>query len=305
MRGEPYQFFLNTPWGDQAFKKSLVGFFSAGAGLPRGPENQYAKSYTSFSSRFRFNGKEWDEETGNYYYGARYYDPKISVWLSVDPLAHKYPHVSPYNFVENNSLMLVDPTGMGPEDPNGPTHKLLDRQTLYGLANRIYKDQNITVEQLKEWNNIETEEGVRDIAIGTEILLYDPNQQSGTSEDQTTSESKADEEGNVTSTITKIGVGMVNSVYTTLSAIGQPIRAAVSSDPFMNPNPYRLTEDFKNEQIQGSTQDVAIEVMKSTIGLIFMGFPTTLPQPTYFLEEQIITSAAGEGVNKVIDSTVK
>jgi hypothetical protein len=55
MRGEPYQFFLNTPWGDQAFKKSLVGFFSAGAGLPRGPENQYAKSYTSFSSRFRFN----------------------------------------------------------------------------------------------------------------------------------------------------------------------------------------------------------------------------------------------------------
>jgi hypothetical protein len=57
MRGEPYQFFLNTPWGDQALRKSLVGFFSAGASLPRGPENQYAKSYTSFSSRFRFQNK--------------------------------------------------------------------------------------------------------------------------------------------------------------------------------------------------------------------------------------------------------
>jgi RHS repeat-associated protein len=109
MRGEPYQFFLNTPWGDQAFKKSLVGFFSAGAGLPRGPENQYAKSYTSFSSRFRFNGKEWDEETGNFYYGARYYDPKISVWLSVDPILKH--HESPYSFTSNNPIMLIDPDG--------------------------------------------------------------------------------------------------------------------------------------------------------------------------------------------------
>jgi RHS repeat-associated protein len=131
MRGEPYQFFLNTPWGDQAFKKSLVGFFSAGAGLPRGPENQYAKSYTSFSSRFRFNEgrafknkpvayfsegaklpcRQWDEETGNYYYGARYYDPKISLWLSVDPLAHEYPSWSPYNFTMNNPINLIDPDG--------------------------------------------------------------------------------------------------------------------------------------------------------------------------------------------------
>jgi len=65
------------------------------------------------------------------YYGARYEvyperrigDPKISVWLSVDPLAHKYPHVTPYNFVENNPLRLVDPTGMGPEDSE---KKLID-----------------------------------------------------------------------------------------------------------------------------------------------------------------------------------
>jgi len=95
-----------------------VGFFSAGASLPRGQENQYTKSYTSFSSRFRFNGKEWEGRAlrnkpvayfsegaslprwrGNFYYGARYYDPKVSVGLSVDPLASKYPYFSPYNFV--------------------------------------------------------------------------------------------------------------------------------------------------------------------------------------------------------------
>lgn len=49
--------------------------------------------------------------TGNYYYGARYYDPTISVWLSVDPLANQYPNLSPYVFVANNPLNLVDPDG--------------------------------------------------------------------------------------------------------------------------------------------------------------------------------------------------
>ena len=34
---------------------------------------------------YRFNGKEVDEETGLAYYGARYYDNQLSMWLSVDP----------------------------------------------------------------------------------------------------------------------------------------------------------------------------------------------------------------------------
>jgi RHS repeat-associated protein len=53
-----------------------------------------------------------DVETGNYYYGARYYNPMVSVWLGVDPLAHKYPHMSSYVFTGNNPVMLVDPDGM-------------------------------------------------------------------------------------------------------------------------------------------------------------------------------------------------
>ncbi len=76
------------------------------------------QNYTSFSSWFRFKlptgshcGKEWDDETGNFYYRARYYNPKISVWLSVDPLAHKYSALSSYNFVMNNPLVFIDPDG--------------------------------------------------------------------------------------------------------------------------------------------------------------------------------------------------
>jgi|GEM_PF-2696994 len=91
MRGDPYQFFLNTIWGENL-------------------QNQLAFNTTAFSSRFRFNGKEWDEETGNFYYGARYYDPKISVWLSVDPLLKH--HESPYSYTSNNPIILIDPDGM-------------------------------------------------------------------------------------------------------------------------------------------------------------------------------------------------
>ena len=60
---------------------------------------------------YKFNGKELDEETGLYYYGARYYDAKSSVWLSVDPKMDKYPNLSSYNFSGNNPIIYVDPDG--------------------------------------------------------------------------------------------------------------------------------------------------------------------------------------------------
>ena len=45
------------------------------------------------------------------YFGARYYDSDISVWLSVEPLASKYPSMSPYMYTAGNPVMLVDPDG--------------------------------------------------------------------------------------------------------------------------------------------------------------------------------------------------
>ncbi len=64
-------------------------------------------------NQYKFSGKELDEEGGLdwYYFGARYYDPAIGRWGSVDPLAHLREWVSPYNFVQNNPIMRTDPTG--------------------------------------------------------------------------------------------------------------------------------------------------------------------------------------------------
>ncbi|MCQ2230460.1 MAG: RHS repeat-associated core domain-containing protein [Paludibacteraceae bacterium] len=60
---------------------------------------------------YRFNAKELDEETGLYYYGARYLDPTGTTWLSVDPLFEKYVGMSPYNYCAGNPVKLVDPDG--------------------------------------------------------------------------------------------------------------------------------------------------------------------------------------------------
>ncbi|MCU7612967.1 hypothetical protein N0B16_00800 [Chryseobacterium sp. GMJ5] len=67
---------------------------------------------------YKFNGKELDMATGYYYYGARYYDPKRSFWLSVDPLAEITN--SPYAYVWNDPVNFADPSGMMGERKGGP-----------------------------------------------------------------------------------------------------------------------------------------------------------------------------------------
>ena len=62
--------------------------------------------------RYKFNGKELDLVHGLrlYDYGARMYDQILGCWTSVDPMAEKYYHISPYVFCENdpvNKLSLI------------------------------------------------------------------------------------------------------------------------------------------------------------------------------------------------------
>ena len=65
----------------------------------------------TWNTPYLFNAKELDEETGLYYYGARYMDPKISMWLGVDPLMEKYPSVTGYCYTKDNPIRFIDPDG--------------------------------------------------------------------------------------------------------------------------------------------------------------------------------------------------
>lgn len=85
----------------------------------------------SHNSPFKFNGKELDEESGLYYYGARYYDPRLSLWTATDPLSgfnpifevdhyfdgdhnggiyNSFNHAT-YSYCYQNPIKLIDPNG--------------------------------------------------------------------------------------------------------------------------------------------------------------------------------------------------
>ena len=70
-----------------------------------------------WNTPYLFNAKEFDEETGLYYYGARYYDPRISLWISTDPKQESYFAFSSYVYCGNNPLIYIDPNGKEWEDP--------------------------------------------------------------------------------------------------------------------------------------------------------------------------------------------
>ena len=76
--------------------------------------NWYAT--TSPENKYQYNGKELNEELGLNWndYGARYYDPAIARWNAVDPLADNPDNIfaSPYCYVLNNPIILIDPDGM-------------------------------------------------------------------------------------------------------------------------------------------------------------------------------------------------
>jgi RHS repeat-associated protein len=91
------QFFLNLPFGETMAEQTAVSYYQ---------------------TEFKFNGKELDSETGMYYYGARYYDPSLSIWMSVDPLAEQFPNLSPYNYTMNNPINMIDPDGRAAEMVN-------------------------------------------------------------------------------------------------------------------------------------------------------------------------------------------
>jgi RHS repeat-associated protein len=65
----------------------------------------------SYNTPYQFSGKEKDEETGYNYFGARYYDSELSVWLSVDPMSDKHPELGTFTYTSNNPVILVDPDG--------------------------------------------------------------------------------------------------------------------------------------------------------------------------------------------------
>lgn len=123
--------------------------------------------------RYRYVAKERDDETGLYYYGARYYAAWLARFVSVDPLKDDYPYYTSYQYAGNKPINFIDLDGLEEADPNDERFKKEKRasgsynyetqmytvggsggqkeddfDTLYGIARRF----EVSIDYLLEFN---------------------------------------------------------------------------------------------------------------------------------------------------------
>ena len=104
--------------------------------LPFG-ETLVEEHYNSERNPYLYNGKELDEETGLYYYGARYYDAQIACFHAIDPKAEDFVFQSPYVYGANNPILFVDKNGENAgeyeKDENNNWVKVSNKGDVYGI----------------------------------------------------------------------------------------------------------------------------------------------------------------------------
>ena len=87
--------------------------------FPYGPSSyQAVRSSTEATKRYRYTGKERDEESDLCYHGARYYAPWLGRWTGCDPVQPRNAR-SLYAYGAGNSLRFIDPDGMTDRDITG------------------------------------------------------------------------------------------------------------------------------------------------------------------------------------------
>ena len=116
---------------------------------------------------YKFNGKELDEETGLYYYGARYMNPLTSMWYGVDAMAEDKPNVCSYLYCLGNPITMIDPDGNWERNSNGNlVAQNGDNAVTLAKYLNIAKDEAFN---LLLSNGVKVQNGILDLVTGQEI----------------------------------------------------------------------------------------------------------------------------------------
>src|SRR6056297_2292026 len=94
---------------------------------------------TGFGTPYKFNAKELDCESGYYYYGARYYDPKFGRFLTVDPVAGEFPSQSSYLYAYNNPVRMIDVDGLYGDENEANRQRDLAQAQGHKVVGDVYK----------------------------------------------------------------------------------------------------------------------------------------------------------------------
>jgi len=114
--------------------------------------NKATSDDSAQSTPYKFTGKELDPETGLYYYGARYYDARLSRWTAADPVLDAYlegklgeggiyksMNLDLYHYGSNNPIIFLDPNGQYSEDKKNQYYG-------FGLDHSVPKNTSVTVD---------------------------------------------------------------------------------------------------------------------------------------------------------------
>ena len=124
------------------------------------PQNQtLPQGNLSATASYTFSAKERDPETGLSYFGARYYTSDLSIWLSVDPMAAKYPSTSPYAYCRNNPIILLDPNGMWDAEINENGTCVMFRAEDGDDLNTLATQLGVSLEELSDYEGTTFETG--------------------------------------------------------------------------------------------------------------------------------------------------